>query len=407
MAFQFKTILFFLFTSLIFTCNSCSKIPEISSNASGINEFWQKFEFEAPHLVQSRAIKLNNPELLMEKARELSVKAQAGDVESQYHYGVLCQMGIGVKQDTKQAFEWFQKAAKKDHPTSQFNLAQFYVTGLETEKNRNLGLEWAKKAATNGHTISLQFLTNANSRNQPDEVWGITPDKQQWEKWSQLYVKTLEKKALEGDKSSPFQLFTIYNGQMGFERDNANAFKWVKFGAENGIWVCQKYLAHTYKNGNLDIEKNIVEAQKWYKKAIEGMIKDAENGVPGACLLLGNAYEMGNGVEMNRDEAEKWKKKHFELIKAEAESGNSYSQYMLVIYYSGLMGKDHNDSIEAYKWSSIAMDWFSISSIVPEQIKELNESYKKSIPEDKLQEADIWVKDFLDKQRKKLFNLAG
>ena len=52
--------------------------------------------------------------------------ANKGDAEAQYHVGMMYNTGIGTQRDSKQAFEWFQKAAASNDPLGAYKLGCYY-----------------------------------------------------------------------------------------------------------------------------------------------------------------------------------------------------------------------------------------------------------------------------------------
>ena len=65
--------------------------------------------------------------------------------------------------------------------------------------------------------------------------------------------------------------------------------------------MAQLHLAYFYESGT-GVEKNYVEAVKWYRKA-------AEQGDASAQYNLGLMYLDGEGVRKNTSEAKRWFKK--------------------------------------------------------------------------------------------------
>ena len=73
------------------------------------------------------------------------------------------------KQD-KQAFDWLQKAADGGSPLGQRLLAEFYDTGVGTEKDEKQALKYYTLAAKQGEPVAVQFLKNRTpslQRNSP------------------------------------------------------------------------------------------------------------------------------------------------------------------------------------------------------------------------------------------------
>ncbi|PIG92355.1 tetratricopeptide repeat protein [Gloeocapsopsis sp. IPPAS B-1203] len=84
--------------------------------------------------------------------------------------------------------------------------------------------------------------------------------------------------------------------------DYTTAVKILKPIADCGEAEAQCIIANIYHLG-LGLERNILEAVKWYKKAAEQGYGLASNNLAGI-FLSGD-----NGIEVDRAEAEKWYKK--------------------------------------------------------------------------------------------------
>ena len=104
--------------------------------------------------------------------------------------------------------------------------------------------------------------------------------------------------------------------------------------AEQGLAAAQNDLGWSYRNGE-GVEKDLVEAVAWYRKA-------AEQGHAGAQNNLGGSYYKGEGVDKDLVEAVAWYRKA-------AEQGDAWAQTNLgVCYYNG-EGVD-KDLVEAAAW---------------------------------------------------------
>jgi TPR repeat protein len=77
--------------------------------------------------------------------------ADTGHVGHIYLYGLLLYQGVGVPQNDKEAFLWFERAAKEGYADGQYNLAKCYEMSHGTEKNLELARHWYTQAAANGH----------------------------------------------------------------------------------------------------------------------------------------------------------------------------------------------------------------------------------------------------------------
>ena len=134
----------------------------------------------------------------------------------------------------------------------------------------------------------------------------------------------------------------------------------LKKKAENGDAKAQFALGDKYA-----VEKNFSEAAKWYEKAAEQGVVDAQNNLSGA-------YFDGRGVEKNYAEALKWFRKA-------AEQGNVLAQYNLGnAYYNG-KGVE-KDYVEAYAWYNIA----ATSQLLAASVKNRQDDLEKEMSPDQI-----------------------
>ena len=112
-------------------------------------------------------------------------------------------------------------------------------------------------------------------------------------------------KAEKGDAQAQHFLGTFYylgRGEKQSDLQNyLDAAKWYRKAAEQGIAEAQFIVAVHYHTGDLG-ETNLVEAAKWYRKA-------AEQNYVNAQFELGNFYYDGQGVTKDYAEAVKWYRK--------------------------------------------------------------------------------------------------
>ena len=81
-------------------------------------------------------------------------------------------------------------------------------------------------------------------------------------------------------------------------KDYAEAVKWFRKAAEQGIAGAQHNLGFYYSSGT-GVKKDEAEALKWYRKA-------AEQGYDEATVILAEMCEDGQGMEINLAEAYGW-----------------------------------------------------------------------------------------------------
>ncbi len=114
-----------------------------------------------------------------------------------------------------------------------------------------------------------------------------------------------------GDASVQVKRGWAYANGEGVPQDYAEAARWYRKAAEQGLSLAQHNLAVMYHFG-YGVRKDPAEAMKWYRKA-------AQQGVARSQLLLGDMYAKGQGVDQNYTEAMKW------YVKA-AERGDLVAQ---------------------------------------------------------------------------------
>jgi len=72
--------------------------------------------------------------------------------------GYMYEMGQGVDQDYKQAFDWYQKAADQGSRYAENRLGEMYQTGEGVAKNNELAVNWFRKAADQGNLDAIKKL---------------------------------------------------------------------------------------------------------------------------------------------------------------------------------------------------------------------------------------------------------
>jgi len=82
-----------------------------------------------------------------------------------------------------------------------------------------------------------------------------------------------------------------FNGQ-GVPQDYAEAMKWVRKAADQGLAIAQSKLGNMYAAGQ-GVSQDYAEAAKWYRKA-------ADQGIAPAQGILGAMYFKGQGVPQDR-----------------------------------------------------------------------------------------------------------
>jgi len=94
------------------------------------------------------------------------ILAKRGDSGAQFYVASAYEEGRGVKKDTRQAFDWFSKAAENNHNGAQFKLGEFYENGWVVKKDSAKAEFWYKKAEKNGSRLAGKRLTQIKADKQ-------------------------------------------------------------------------------------------------------------------------------------------------------------------------------------------------------------------------------------------------
>ncbi len=90
----------------------------------------------------------------------------------------------------------------------------------------------------------------------------------------------------------------MYGKGQGVPQDYAEAMKWYRKAAEQGLAIAQFNLGSMYYNGE-GVPQDYADALQWYRKA-------AEQGESHAQYNLGVMYEEGRGVPQDYLQAHMW-----------------------------------------------------------------------------------------------------
>jgi TPR repeat protein len=177
-------------------------------------------------------------------------------------------------------------AARKD-PKAQYQLGQLYLSGRGVPQNFQTAAEWFKQAA-------------------------------------------------DKDAAAQYTLGFCYASGTGVTKSMSRATAYYLDAARQGHAEAQFKVAVCYEKGLGVSRANAAEAAKWYRKAAEQGVVEAQN-------VLGNQARQAH----NYTEAVKW----YNLA---AVRGLASAQYWLGISYQYGQGFEHKDSVEAYKWFSLS-----------------------------------------------------
>jgi TPR repeat protein len=284
--------------------------------------------------------------------------------------------GLGVEQDFKEAFKWYQKAADQGDAIAQHNLGQMYHQGQGVEQDFKEAVKWYQKAADQGYA---KAQSNLGVMYRDGE--GVEQDFKEAVKWYQ-------KAADQGLANGQYNLGWMYANGEGVNQDFKEAIKWYQKAADQGHAKAQHNLGQMYHHGQ-GVEQDFKEAVKWYQKA-------ADQGFANAQHNLGVMYGRGLGVEQDFKEAFKWYQKA-------ADQGFANSDLQLAVnYYIGKgVLRDRATSLkhlllglEGVKGTEIAQIMMQDATFIPKEIEEGFRSYRQASSKARNAAFEYWVQAF-------------
>lgn len=232
------------------------------------------------------------------------------------------------KEDYKNAYVIFSKAANEGNSYAQNRLGLMYENGYGVEQDYEIAVNWYNKSAVQGNDEAQFYLGRMYDKGQ-----GV---KQDYAKAAEWYQKAAEK----GNVTAQFIIGLMYYKGQGVKQDYTKAAEWYKKAAQQGYADAENNLGYCYEYGH-GVTMDIQKAIDWYRKAIA-------DGQTLAMTNLGFFYE--NGIGLIKDE-----KKAFSLYKQSAEKGCSEGQRLLAFAYYYAIGTPKDGNLALY-WMNKAKE---------------------------------------------------
>lgn len=275
------------------------------------------------------------PQVAVDSAATILEKAKAGDAVAQNTVGMWYYTGKdSIKQDYKQALQWWARSAKQDNAEAIGNMAMCYQHGHGTEGDSAMATKLYEAAIKKGNVSIIpwheQQVKNSKSifsclllRECYAKGIGVIKDAQK----ASHYQETA---AEAGHEASQFALaLNALNSKQ-----NDVAAKWFKKAADQGHVGATYYYGYLLLNG-MGTAQNKNEAFKYLQLA-------SEQGFATANYLLGKCYQEGNGADKDPEKA-------FGYMKLAARQGNIEAKWTLGNMY--LKGEGINvDYYLATQW---------------------------------------------------------
>ena len=198
-----------------------------------------------------------------------------------YKLATIYEKGLGTKEDRKQAFFWFKRAAELGDSYSQRRTAFFYDDGKYVDKNRQLAVQWLEKSAKGGDTIAQYYIGMAYL-----EGDGVSIQFSKAEKY-------LKQAAEAGDRDAQFQIGYEYSTGEHFKKNDDQFFYWTQKSANQDHEVAQYNLSVAYANGR-GVKKNYAWSAYWRAKSAAHNYSSALENMSGLLDKLNKYYVLNS-----------------------------------------------------------------------------------------------------------------
>ena len=281
-----------------------------------------------------------------EAARWCRLAAEQGDADGQWCLALLHGHGAGVDQDFAESVKWYRLAAEQGHGQAQGRLGDIYAYGeggirqdpVEADKWYRLAGQAdievtvvAGQEFTSGREVGFHLLVLGNMyrdgiglpRNDVaahkwldiSERW--TPNASGWstetpdgpvplaDEIRTLAEGMTPEQVAEAKRAADAFLETYRDPSVGdhaffpsFEHGDPRSLGSFQRAAEQGDAMAQARRGDMYASGEGGVLQDAVEADKWYRLAVQANLFDL--------LMLGERYRDGLGVPRNDVAAYKW-----------------------------------------------------------------------------------------------------
>jgi TPR repeat protein len=107
--------------------------------------------------------------------------AQSGDERAQFKLGyTFSHRPYRNRDDDKEAFYWYRRAAYQGHIDAQTNLGVFFVKGRGTDQSTDNAFFWWLVSSGRGHQAALRYLKSLEPRISLDRREVIRADAHRW-----------------------------------------------------------------------------------------------------------------------------------------------------------------------------------------------------------------------------------
>jgi uncharacterized protein len=212
--------------------------------------------------------------------------ANEGRVYEQNQMGLASVLAIGSGYDSKQAVQWFEKAARQGYAPAQVNLAIMHANGWGVEQNYGRALYWLRLAADQKDARGEYNLGQLYFQGR-----GVNQD---YKRASELFRQAADR----GNSAAAVNLGYMYDRGYGVSEDHKAAADWYRKAADTGNAMGESNLGDMYLRGD-GVPQDDAIALRLFQKA-------AAQGHTGARIKLGYMYAQGRATAVDLQAAYTW-----------------------------------------------------------------------------------------------------
>lgn len=131
--------------------------------------------------------------------------------------------------DFQRAFAYYRNSAELGHDYGQFMLANMYLSGKGTKRDKQAYVRWMEKSAESGYPPA-NYLIGVG-------IYSKTPQN------AELAIEYLEKAAQKEHAGAMHMLGLIWATGTGVKKSNAEALRWFRMAKANGLPVEDRLLS--------------------------------------------------------------------------------------------------------------------------------------------------------------------
>lgn len=169
--------------------------------------------------------------LVKGKLIELDSAADSGDLDALWRLGTIFHDGVSVSKDAAKSFQYFKRAATREHAPSQLLIGFCYYQGNGTKRDLKQAVLWITKAARKGlieaqTSLGIFYLRGNGVKQNPEDAC-------EW----------FRKAAEAGDAEAQYFLGVCYYAGEGVTKDLTKAKKLLENSRDAGVQHAADFLS--------------------------------------------------------------------------------------------------------------------------------------------------------------------